>query len=508
VSSEEKVTTSTTNAAIRSARQYLAAAIVLLVLVLALGALYFVVSQPPKLSGQAGSRDPNFQFSIYGFQGDLLRRPTGVAVDPSGNIYVADTGKRRIVEFDSSGNFVTTYGDFGHGPLQLWSPIGVAVAPDGRSYVLDKSAKKIVMYDAQHKPIKQITFQEYPLSVVVANGGLFVTTDSGVLIGDLDGNLETGYISHGRNAGQFDKPGGVAVGPDGTIYVCDSFNYRIQAIGTNGKPKWVYGSPLPPGKAIQYQGKDRKFGFPASIATDGQGHLYVVDGTNSQLVILDTNGTFVRTMGDVGHDDGMFYYPDGIAYGGNRLVVADKFNDRVEVFNVPSFGLLSGWRAYAPWALLLALIPLLVLFWPRGRRFIAAPEFITAMGADAHGPEVAAALGKVQIPSELLEAATGMTALKVRWIGVAPEATKVAELVSAYGLTTPQAETVAIALAARGKKVILAEGPAMLEAATKLGIPVLTYEDLVETFTEPAPPDDADRPAGPPDEGAGPEGSD
>ncbi len=54
----------------------------------------------------------------------------------------------------------------------------------------------------------------------------------------------------------------MAVDEDGNIYVADSFNYRVQALSKAGKVLWVYGNPIPPDKAIQFQGADRKFGLP------------------------------------------------------------------------------------------------------------------------------------------------------------------------------------------------------------------------------------------------------
>ncbi len=72
--------------------------------------------------------------------------------------------------------------------------------------------------------------------------------------------------------------------------------------------------------------------------------------------MLNADGEFIQKIGDVGHDDGTFYYPDGIDYSDGKLVVADKFNDRVEVFNVPRTGV-AAFIPAAPWLLM----PLLLL---------------------------------------------------------------------------------------------------------------------------------------------------
>ena len=63
--------------------------------------------------------------------------PTGVAVDSSGNVYVADNGNNRIQKFNSNGKFITKWGSYGTADGQFSSPIGVAVDSSGNVYVAD-----------------------------------------------------------------------------------------------------------------------------------------------------------------------------------------------------------------------------------------------------------------------------------------------------------------------------------------------------------------------------------
>ncbi len=309
---------------------------ILLVALIALLFVYFMLTKPPVSNVAKKQSDFKHLFSIYGFEGDLLRRPTSVALDAKGQIYVADTGKNRVVVFDSSGSFVNQFGDQGEGKFKIKDPIGVTVAPDGRVFVLSKTLSKIVEYNGSFQPVKEILFNDFPLSMTIHDKKLYVTTARGIMVGDLDGNLITSLGKRGVAPGEFQMPGGIAVGENGNIYVADSLNYRVQAFNKDGNPLWQYGKPLPPDKAVTYQGKDRKFGLPASIALDDSGHLYVVDGLNCQITVLNTKGQKIETLGDIGHDDGFFYYPEGITYAGQgKLALADKFNDRIEVFQVP-----------------------------------------------------------------------------------------------------------------------------------------------------------------------------
>jgi sugar lactone lactonase YvrE len=456
-------------------------------LALIFGALvlaYIVVTRPAVSADTTGQQDRRFLFSIYGFEGDLLRRPTGVGIDANGSIMVADTGKRRIVVFDGNGNFVTTYGDPGKGETQLWQPIDVAAAPDGRSYVVDKGEKKIVLFDANRRAIKAVKFkEEAPTSVTVANDQLFVTTESGVVIGGLDGTFVTGYIKRGKNPGEFDRPAGVAVGADGTLYVCDSLNYRIQALDTDGKVKWVYGKPLPADQAVNYNGPDRKFGLPSSLALDGVGNLYVVDGLSSEIIVLDSAGKFIEKFGDVGHADGTFYYPDGIDYANGRIVVADKFNDRIEVFSTPtSPNLADTARLNWPWLLLLLAVPLAALpFLRRGSRYVASPEFVERLGSDERGQEVARVLKRVNA-SAMLAAGQSDADLPISWLKRETKADEVRDLMATFGLEQADAESLAVAMKLRGKTVLLTDKAQLEAAAATLDLKTLGFDELADAL--------------------------
>ncbi|MBA4370410.1 MAG: hypothetical protein C0418_02390, partial [Coriobacteriaceae bacterium] len=74
--------------------RYVVIAVALLLLLIGLSAFYFFVTRAPSV-GEEGEQSRAYMFSIYGFSGDLLRRPSGVGVGPGGDIYVADTGKKR-----------------------------------------------------------------------------------------------------------------------------------------------------------------------------------------------------------------------------------------------------------------------------------------------------------------------------------------------------------------------------------------------------------------------------
>jgi DNA-binding beta-propeller fold protein YncE len=78
-----------------------------------------------------------------GSGGGQFDRPTGVAVDSGGKVYVADTNNHRVQKFTSTGAFLSQLGAFGGGGGQFNQPTGVAVNSDGDIYVLDRGNNRI-----------------------------------------------------------------------------------------------------------------------------------------------------------------------------------------------------------------------------------------------------------------------------------------------------------------------------------------------------------------------------
>jgi len=136
--------------------------------------------------------------------------------------------------------------------------------------------------------------------------------------------------------GTFNEPWGVAVGPDGSVYITDTWNHRVEKFTAEGKPlkSWgQYGQP-----ALGDPATAGYFWGPRGIAVDAQGRVYVADTGNKRIVVFDENGNYLTEFGTAGFDAGQFDEPVGVAVARSGTVyVTDTWNQRVQAF-APSGG--------------------------------------------------------------------------------------------------------------------------------------------------------------------------
>jgi hypothetical protein len=132
--------------------------------------------------------------------------------------------------------------------------------------------------------------------------------------------------TEGTGGGQFYNPQDVALAPNGSVYVADTDNHRIQKFTSEGVFVSLWGTEGT---------SDGQFNGPWGIAVAPDGSVYVTDNNNHRIQKFTSGGRFVSKWGEFGTGDGRFNYPIGIAVASNGSVyVADIANHRIQKFSV------------------------------------------------------------------------------------------------------------------------------------------------------------------------------
>ncbi|MBI9043034.1 MAG: glycosyltransferase family 39 protein [Anaerolineaceae bacterium] len=186
-------------------------------------------------------------------------------------------------------------------PGTFQSPRGITVGPDGSIYVADSLNHQIQHFDQ--------------------NGNFLNAWGS---LADSSKEVAPG--------GTFNEPWGVEAAADGSVYVADTWNHRIQKFDSDGSFLMMWG---------QFGQVGDNYGFwgPRDIALDEDGRVYVTDTGNKRIMVYSSNGEYVTEFGSGGMDFGQLDEPVGLAIDleGN-VFVADTWNQRIQVFERSSEG--------------------------------------------------------------------------------------------------------------------------------------------------------------------------
>lgn len=251
----------------------------------------------------------------------------GLATDPSGRVFVA--GSRdfrltaRVARFAGNGVFDTQWGTAGQAAGQLWYPDSVAVAPDGDVFTTEcTDLHRVQRFAADGTPEQAWTEPTgpgagcSPADVAVApDGTAYVADAANNRIDRITGNAYApAWGSAGSGAGQFDGPRAVAVAPDGTVYVVDAGNRRVQRFSAAGAFLGEFGTS---GTG------NGQFVDPRDIAVTAAGWVLVADFGNAsggrRVQVFSPTGTFLGKVGvrtddlavhtDAGGNTHVYVYP-------------------------------------------------------------------------------------------------------------------------------------------------------------------------------------------------------
>ncbi|MFQ5469900.1 MAG: 6-bladed beta-propeller [Gammaproteobacteria bacterium] len=265
-----------------------------------------------------------------------LIKPFDVAVQ-DGRVYVTDTVQKAILLFDIPGKRFLEIGREKPGVLK--KPLGIDIAVDGRIFVADITAQRIMVYNADGQyqyAIGTGQILKRPSDVAVSKSGtkIFVVDTGGVdtqshhvqvFDANTGAHLQT-IGKRGTSNNEFNLPLQVSVGPNDSIHVVDSGNFRVETFKSDGSFDFSFGTVgrLP-----------GQFARPKGIATDSDGNIYVVDAAFGNVQIFNPQGNLLMFLGERGHAGypGKFMLPAGIDVDeSGRIYMVDQFFRKIDIF--------------------------------------------------------------------------------------------------------------------------------------------------------------------------------
>jgi trimeric autotransporter adhesin len=328
----------------------------------------------------------------YGYSGDggiatsaELKYPHGVAIDASGNIYIADTNHSRIRMVTKSTGIISTVagtgssGYSGDGGLatsaKLNYPYGVAIDASGNIYIADTYNHRIRMVMLSAGIISTVAGTGsygysgdgglatsaklyYPYFVAIdASGNIYiadtnnnrvrmVTLSTGI-ISTVAGNGSSGYSGDGglATSANLYSLRGVAFDASGNIYIADTYNLRMRMVTkSTGIISTVAGTG-----SYGYSGDggiatSAKLTHPQGFAIDASGNIYIADADNHRIRMVTKSTGIISTVAGTGSsgysgDGGIatsagLYYPRGVAIDASgNIYIADYSNHRIRMFS-------------------------------------------------------------------------------------------------------------------------------------------------------------------------------
>ena len=245
--------------------------------------------------------------------------PAGIAVDDEDRVYIVDAGTGLIKRFDPcTAQFETLpcVGGVGDAPRQISDPHGLAISRAGDLYVADSGNRRVQIFALKGFALRAIWG---PLRVVSDDDGIHVTSAKRPL---LPPSADCPPTLGDYPAGTW-QPYDVAITADNCALVADCANGLIHVFDRRGRWKTAWNGASPEGVALAQ---------PTRLALDAAGRLYILQANQSYVVVLDRDGSYLGTVEQPQELEGRFC-PVSIAIDADgNLCLGDQFSRRLYVY--------------------------------------------------------------------------------------------------------------------------------------------------------------------------------
>lgn len=275
-----------------------------------------------------------------------LDEPSGLAFDSSGNLYIADSDNFEVRKI-SSGTINTVAGNNGGGATfsgdlgaatsaSLWNPSSVAVDPAGNIYIADSYNNVVRVVCETQTPIACTNIQFGSDTWAAGDINTFSGNNAEGVGYQGDGGPATGALL--RN------PTAVLLDAAGNLYISDSGNNVIRMVNPSGIISTVVGdgTGLAGYKGDGLQANQAELNNPKGLAIDSSGNLYIADTDNCVIRMVAPNGIINTIAGNQSAGCGsggnagpatsaQLNFPSGVAVNGGKIYIADSGNNAIRL---------------------------------------------------------------------------------------------------------------------------------------------------------------------------------
>lgn len=284
--------------------------------------------------GAAGEQPaPELVWGVHGVRAGRLHKPRVVAVDQDDLLYIADLTDR-IQVFDRDGVYLRGWRTPG---LNVDGPSGLTVDASSRVLVADTHFYRVLVYDRMGRLLQQVGDGVqgtapgrfgFPTDVVVDSDGCFYVAEYGendrIQVFDPAGRFLRQWGGHGYQPGQFLRPRALAFDRSERLFVADSCNHRIQVFSRSGELVGSWGSR---GAGLG------EMSYPYDVCFAPDGTLVVCEYGNSRVQRFTSEGSSLGVWGGAGREPGRLDNPFAACVDSRGAVhVIDSSNHRVQRF--------------------------------------------------------------------------------------------------------------------------------------------------------------------------------
>ena len=272
----------------------------------------------------AAEAQPALQAAQIAEQAEGLAQPHDAALSPDGKLlYVTDMANSRVVVLDAM--TLKLIGAFGKGVLSY--PHDAEFDAQGRLLIADTGNDRIAIFTvrgANADLVGELKGLEGPGGVAVAGDGrvLVTNTRSATLSVFRDGRIGRSIGRYGSRDGEFSHPHDIDIAADGTVYVVDSGNNRVQVFDAGLTHRASFGPEL-------------GLSGPKYLSLNND-RIWLADEYNHRILLLDRKHRLLGVLGTgkQGRGPNAFYKPEAVVARSPVVWVIDTYNNRVVLLRV------------------------------------------------------------------------------------------------------------------------------------------------------------------------------